>query len=413
MTHLGNEFLATLREVADAAIQASIDYAEFERERWIGETTVFGLVRKVGKDPRIKILQTFVEEALKAGSGEQFWLACKGELVPDEVKQSDRPALNGSAKLVDLQQQNECYVELLTAAWLGLYYLGVPYGRAWDAVLIWAEEQGGGLPNGACVGKAIGDIVRGARRAHRAHAAGQCRLPNELLIHSFLPMVIFPELTKEKVRYYEPRNSQVPKVSPWVHELARAYETLQFRLYANEGYPFLYSVPRRFVLKHLETRAKLRSPSNPELVYDDYRKMCEELQDRLQKNGPQDPALRQAQRVVVLHYDRAPACFVNDDIGLFTFEAIDVMDDVQAMPLPATYMHEHRRRRYYQRIKDAEPQDPARNLLLPLNGNEQAHKEMFDYIVHGKPSPVPHPDLIDDQAGTRADTANRDVTRQQ
>ncbi|MFM0336870.1 hypothetical protein [Paraburkholderia fungorum] len=406
MTPLGNQFIETLREVADVAIKASIDYVEYEGEQWVGEETVFGSVRKGRNDPRIKILQVFVDEALNAGSGEQFWLECDGTLVPDEVRQSDRPASNGSARLIDIQQQNECYVELLTAAWLGLYYLGVPDGRAWDAVLNWAEEQGGGLPNGVCVGKAIGDIVRGARRAHRAHAAGHGRLPSELLIHSFLPMVIFPELTREKVRYYEPSNSQVPKVPSWVHELARAYETLQFRLYANAGYPFLYSVPRRFVHKHLEIRAKRRSPGNPELAYDDYRQMCEELQDRLQKNGPQDPMLRQAQRVVVLHYDRAPACFVNDDVGLFTFEAIDIMDDVQAMPLPATYMHEHRRRRYYQRIKDAEPQDPARNLLLPIKGNEQAHKDMFDYIVDGKPNPVPHAAVREDQAGTDAN-ANR------
>jgi hypothetical protein len=89
-------------------------------------------------------------------------------------------------------QANQFYVEMMTAVSLGLYFLGVPIGEPWDLVLTWADEEGGGLPNGICVAKAIGDIVRSSRKWHPtlpgetdANKRAKRRASTDLIVHSF------------------------------------------------------------------------------------------------------------------------------------------------------------------------------------------------------------------------------------
>jgi hypothetical protein len=368
MMHIGNEFLAAFEVIADLAIKACKEHIECTKDPRQTLQPVSSTVRKhLGVDlvRRQSALIQFVKAALPYRDGAEFWIAKNGAFVPDYVKPgADEPKV-----------QNECYVELLTGACLGLYFLGVPDGRPWDMVRTWAEYQGGGLPNGACVSKAIGDIVRGAFRAQRDAASGTGQKPGDLLMHSFLPMAIFPEIVTEKNLNYLKSDGK-PHIPEYFHHLARSYEMLQFRRYANAGYPFLYSVPARFVCAHLRQRNKGGNLHGEEAFRASYDEVCANMRARLQEACPPiDDADKKRQRVVVLRYDRAPACFINDDAGLFTFEAIDAWDEKSAIPLPASYMRDDRRDRYYLRVRDFERTEKPRNMLV--QDGDRVHDTVF------------------------------------
>ncbi|WP_028218648.1 hypothetical protein [Paraburkholderia oxyphila] len=325
-------------------------------------------------EPRLAALSNFVKAALPHINREQFWQVEKSHLLPEKVK----PAIAGS---MTVEHQNECYVELLTGAWLGLYFLGVPDGRPWSVVRHWAEHQGGGLPNGACVSKAIGDIVRDAFRAHRDAAAGRGGKPGDLLIHSFLPMVVFPELVIAASEY--DKGDGAAKIPVCFHHVAREYEVLQFRRYANGGYPYVYSVPARFVYGYLKQRVDNPPDGKPVDFRTAYNALCDDLRGRLQDGCPIREAEKAQQRIVVLSYDRAPACFINDHTGLFTFEAIDAWDASPAVPLPASYMREDRRKRYAARLKNPPDPKPEMNLLLDRQQCKDRHDMIFAEIMKG------------------------------
>ncbi|WP_233853917.1 hypothetical protein [Paraburkholderia sp. HD33-4] len=85
-----------------------------------------------------------------------------------------------------------------TAVSLGLYFPGVPISEPWDLVQTWADEERGGLPNGICVAKAIGDIVRSSRKWHPTLPAEadtservKRRASTHLIVHPFLPGASF------------------------------------------------------------------------------------------------------------------------------------------------------------------------------------------------------------------------------
>lgn len=375
MMHIGNEFLEAFKVIAELAIEACKEHIQCRDDPRQTLDPVSSAVRRgLGADleRRKSALMRFVNAALQYRVGAEFWKAKKGAFVPDGVKpDADQPRV-----------QNECYVELLTGAWLGLYFLGVPDGRPWDIVRTWAEYEGGGLPSGACVAKAIGDIVRGAFRAHRdAASSGTDQKPCALLMHSFLPMAIFPEIvTETNLKYL--KSDGKPHIPEYFHRLARSYEMLQFRRYANAGYPFQYSVPARIVCAHLRQRINVGDLHDIQRVRDSYDKLCADMRTRLQEACPKiDDRRKESQRVIVLRYDRAPACFINDDAGLFTFEAVDAWDEKSAIPLPASYMRDDRRDRYYERIKDFEDPKAPRNILAdPLQVGDGVHNTIFNEL---------------------------------
>lgn len=151
------------------------------------------------------------------------------------------------------------YAEYLTAASLALYFLGQPFSQPWERVRQKVKSSIGGVPNGACVAKAIGDVVRSARIAGiRARSntetklapaslqataramgpvAGQSRdlTAEPLLLHSHMPMVLHKK--------YVTAADAVGCVPESAHVLGHCYELLQIMLYAKEGLPFKYFVP--------------------------------------------------------------------------------------------------------------------------------------------------------------------------
>lgn len=151
------------------------------------------------------------------------------------------------------------YAEYLTATSLALYFLGKPFSHPWERVLSWVEREGEGLPNGACVGKAIGDIVRNARitncRSKDAPLSGPPVTQGQgvlaappLMIHSHMPIILHESyVTNAEVK------SCVPSCA---HLLGHCYELLQIRLYAHQRLPFIYFAPKRLVKAKLEIDGK-------------------------------------------------------------------------------------------------------------------------------------------------------------
>lgn len=250
------------------------------------------------------------------------------------------------------------YIENLSAAWLVLYFLGEPFGKLWERVRRWVSAEGGGLPNGTCVGKAIGDIVRAARLAHKrrwtARRFNRHGQPVEekdftVMVLSHLPMVLFRSLLTD-VEHSE-------GVSPEAHVLGRCYELLQMQLYAREQLPFKYFVSRDSV------KAVLQSQPDPNAATT---AMLDWLCRTLFVGAFPD------QFVGLVDMSSLPAVFLNHNEGLYTFE-LPWRDNSSAVeiPLPASYMQEARRRLYRDTLERI-PTDDQHNLLKIGRGDNAA-----------------------------------------
>jgi hypothetical protein len=276
------------------------------------------------------------------------------------------------------------YVELLASVWLALYFLGVPDGRLWDVVLRWTEERGGGLPNGICVAKAIGDLVRSTRKAHEARRGFQGWQPKPLRVHSYLPLMIFPQLIDKPVLQESKWGDEAASAMSLLHVMGRVYEFMQLRLYAYGAHPFVYSVPKRLVVDNLKN-------DRGEVTEDAYNAMLSNLVERvgLSVSGAEPST----QRIVVVDADSPPACFVNERIGLFTFEDSDPHAASDDIPLPASYMRDDRRYRYYERLERIVSKEEWRNLLSQDEGCKQK-------LLAHLSSPGASPNSMGDAAST-------------
>jgi len=137
----------------------------------------------------------------------------------------------------------EVLMENLTAAWLALYFLGVPMIQPWDGARRLAALAGG-YPAGACVYKYIGDIYRTARhqvvreRGERGHRTLPPQAPGEpLVVLTYRPLALLEaDLGRTAVVNLTPRTLQL---------LGQRYAMLQMRLYTQQGFPIQYFVPGR------------------------------------------------------------------------------------------------------------------------------------------------------------------------
>ncbi|MGF6770509.1 hypothetical protein P3T18_002988 [Paraburkholderia sp. GAS199] len=325
------------------------------------------------------------------------------ELV--KIKGGDALARNPSLKVgmpSNVDSLDRLYVELLTASWLCLYFLGVPSGSPWGFVKTWAETRGGGLPNGVCVAKAIGDIVRASRRAnhnYRLFPTTTSQHDLTLYMHSYLPVLLFPELldTGSEIMYQDvygrPKPIQnengvthqsdgVPsdlhsRLPEYVHGLGRCYEFLQIALYVRDGYPILYSIPEQLVVTLHAHFSKDEEDKRAAWL-----KRCNVLQQNVFALTDDTDACAKSQRMALLTQGRPPACFLNHESGLFTFEGLDAHERREDLPLPASYMHETRRTLYRARLLAAEPdfspgsEERFRNILY-----RQHNVELYDRLI--------------------------------
>jgi len=166
-------------------------------------------------------------------------------------------------------RRDELLMENLTAAWLGLYFLGVPFIHPWEKVRRLADYRGG-FPSGGCIAKYIGDVYRLARHwmAQQGPAGAQAALfPEEegksaaILVLSYTPLVLLREaLTYHDITYATPGS---------VHELGRHYALLQMLLYLRCGYPVHFLIPVAGLAQSLDTLSGIphdpASPPTPEM----------------------------------------------------------------------------------------------------------------------------------------------------
>lgn len=225
------------------------------------------------------------------------------------------------------------HIEYLTSTSLALYFLGLPFNQPWDHVLDQVENHVGGLPNGVCVAKAIGDIIRAARIANRRQMRHGTAPPVQdtesentvagalpgcsLLIHSHMPLILHASyVTTAEVTGCLPDSA---------HVLGHCYELLQMRLYAHEGLPFGYFVPLALV------KAKLA-------IEPDFDKAWLEALVWLFEHVIQEPC--RDQRLMLIDTAALPPMFLNRSSGLFTSPRLPEGTPAQHLPapLPASFM---------------------------------------------------------------------------
>ena len=340
-----------------------------------------------------------------------FWNWCKTrwETCDDSVTSSEAEKVR---------------IELLTSCWLGLYFLGIPFGKPWERVLRWADDEGGGLPNGVCVAKAIGDIARDARKsvekarsfdsafrsAQRANSAASPKNANGdvsavaspdaastmsdcdpavksasvplhpasaerhepmLIVLSGLPILLFRELIRGPKREGCTPNS--------AHILGRCYELLQLVLYLRTGEKFLYCVRKESVVETFRfLEGGQREVLNREGCFEIWKRALQMLLDVRPV-----PFNEKLQKVLLVDDPMIPPCFINHEKGLYTFEKLEVSSASivsrrrqREMPLPASYMRNIRRQLYVENLED-EGEHVSPNLLVD---DKDFHVGEFDDV---------------------------------
>ncbi len=140
------------------------------------------------------------------------------------LRSSDRASLAQAleAKEMDEAQLPELHVDLLTAAWLGLYFLGLPFNDPWDRARQIVDELGG-YPVGSCFNKVIGDVYRTARQIY----IRDFRLPAQESAGRELTVLTQRAIGLAPIDFLPP----VKIADPLITNLGRCYSWLQLRLY--------------------------------------------------------------------------------------------------------------------------------------------------------------------------------------
>lgn len=160
------------------------------------------------------------------------------------------------------ERRDEILMESLTAAWLALYFLGLPFSQIWERVRRMADDRGG-YPSGACVTKFIGDIHRIARlemarelkpeAAEFAAGASPDKYDGcQTLILSYMPFGMLKRLITLDADHLTPAS---------VHRLGNCYMVLQMRLYIHGGFPIRYMVSRESLKQSWENLLNGRDSS--------------------------------------------------------------------------------------------------------------------------------------------------------
>lgn len=127
-------------------------------------------------------------------------------------------------------------VDMLSAAWLGLYFLGITFNDPWERASCIADSIGG-FPSGACINKAVGDIYRNARYENSRRADGE---KDAVVVLTRRPFLFIPL-----------RKLPEPSQRPVYTRLGRCYASLQLRLYLAAPLPIRYLIPQMALREHL------------------------------------------------------------------------------------------------------------------------------------------------------------------
>ncbi len=136
---------------------------------------------------------------------------------------ASRNSLDGASFEVEDRMEN------LAGAWLGLYFLGMPFIHPWEPVAHHAERNG--YYRGAGICKATGDVYRDARKSLRNERPRGSAEKEAVLVLDHNPLAI-----RHLVASPEP----APRV--FIAALGACYELLQLRLYVRAGGPIRHLV---------------------------------------------------------------------------------------------------------------------------------------------------------------------------
>jgi hypothetical protein len=144
-------------------------------------------------------------------------------------------------------RRDEVLMESLTAVWLALYFLGVPFIQPWERVRRMADERGG-YPSGACVMKYVGDVYRISRlemmrdlKDKRGHVPRGYDKDCQILVLSYSPLAVLKNLLDR-------RENTLTPAAP--HLLGRCYALLQLRMYIDAGFPIRYFVSKESLFQN-------------------------------------------------------------------------------------------------------------------------------------------------------------------
>lgn len=292
--------------------------------------------------------------------------------------QNRKDLMKDFGKRVSPDDHARLYVELLTAAWLGLYFLGIPVPELWDRVRRWEEEDGGGLPNGVCVAKAIGDIVRESRKAKQESRG---KHPHELRVHSFLPMLMFHDCIEKGVAQ-EATAGRGTLLDASVHALGRYYEFHQLRLHAHEDLAIHYSVPLDLFRKEI---ADNKTHADPQVLKARWEAMWNFLRKTVFTGLDAKTFGDHGKRVLLIEPSSPPACFLNREVGLMTFEGMLVPEGSRDIPLPAGYMRPARLKLYRERLQTLETGGWKLDLL---SYDDPQKDEVFGLLYNADGTPI-------------------------
>lgn len=223
------------------------------------------------------------------------------------LEQKKRNAL-GAEELE--RRRDEVLMEYLTAAWLALYFLGMPFIHPWQQVRRMADTRGG-FPSGGCIAKFAGDVYRQARRTLERDMAAPDMGPCSMLVFSHVPYVLLPGLIDC------PDDDDI--TPPSVHALGRLYATLQMRLYFDRGYPAEFFIPVDGLMGALGRLANVGKPGRGQRSLEEIIKDIEPWLRTLFANGNGN------QRVTLLSRDSPtaglPSCILGPRVGIYSLEA--------------------------------------------------------------------------------------------
>jgi hypothetical protein len=169
--------------------------------------------------------------------------ACRDKLTDTKRKEV------GAAEFE--RRGDEVLMEYLTAAWLALYFLGMPFIHPWEQVRRMGDARGG-FPSGGCIAKYVGDVYRYERR--RLEQDPKARAESSMLVLSHVPYVLLPALIN-----CPDDDDLTPRCA---HVLGRLYAALQMRLYFNSGLRAHFVIPVESLTRALARLEKVGSPES-------------------------------------------------------------------------------------------------------------------------------------------------------